>query len=525
MDFIFFKTDNQSGYKTRESWVMKNLPEFYNDLNSYCDGLDDSLTFKEKLLFYFEKRTSRPKCLTCGGEIKFRDRFDKPYGDFCSLLCINNNKDEMLNRIKKTMNQKYSVDYFPQHNEFVEKQKKTKKLKYGSGNYNNQTKTKETKKNKHGDENYNNITKMKETVLEKYGTDNISKSKYYKLINDNIFKEKYPNLNILNIDKNLITIRCDSCDSEYSTTKQLIYERNKRGYEICNICNPIGHKNKSGYETEINDFMNSIGVETVTSYRELPNKLEIDIFVPDKRIGIEFNGLYWHNELFKSNDYHLNKHKLCLEKNIELIQIFEDEWLFKKEIVKSIIKNKLGLISEKIYSRKCELREVDNKTSKMFLDENHIQGNVKSKIKIGLFYENELVSLMTFSKGRVIVGGKPDEWELTRFCNKKDLNVIGSASKLFTFFKKNYIPKKIISYSDNRLFNGNIYKKLGFSYCGESKPNYWYVINNLRYYRFNFRKSQLVKEGYDNSKTEEEIMFERKIYRIYDCGNKRWEYV
>jgi hypothetical protein len=111
-----------------------------------------------------------------------------------------------------------------------------------------------------------------------------------------------------------------------------------------------------------------------------------------------------------------------------------------------------------------------------------------------------------------------------RFSNKTFTNVIGGASKLFKFFLEKYKPNKIISYSDIRYFDGSLYKKLGFNEKSKSKPNYSYVINDKRYYRFNFRKSILVKQGFDPNKTEKEIMFERKIYRIYDCGNIRWEF-
>ena len=135
-----------------------------------------------------------------------------------------------------------------------------------------------------------------------------------------------------------------------------------------------------------------------------------------------------------------------------------------------------------------------------------------------------MVSLMTFSKGRIIMGGKKDEWELTRFCNLLDTNVIGAANKLFQYFLKTYHPEKVISYSDIRLFKGEMYEKLGFTKISQSKPNYWYVINGMRYHRFNFRKSILLKQGYDTDKTERDIMFDRKIYRIYDCGNIKWEF-
>jgi hypothetical protein len=524
MDFSFFTVNNKSGYKTKEIWVKKNEPDLYKSIINYSLQFNFELSFKEKILFYFNLKVERPKCITCGNDVKFRERFDKPYGEFCSLICINTNKDEMLKRQKKTFNQKYSVDFYPEYKEFMEKQKSTKKIKYGDENYNNVEKSKKTKKLKYGNQNYNNIEKQKQTIQIKYGSDNISKSLWYKKQTLKTFKTKYLDLDIKSIEGETVKIKCPKCNNDYNITKQLIYERHKRNYIVCIGCNPIGQSSQSGHELKINEYLTSLNVETVQSYRKLPKKLEIDIFIPSKNLGIEINGVYWHNELFKNNDYHLIKHKLCEDNGITLIQFFEDELLFKDEIVKSIIKNRLGLISNKIYSRKCDIKEVTSKESKLFLEENHIQGNVNSKIKLGLFLNNELVSLMTFSNGRIIMGGNKNQWELTRFCNKKDTSVVGAASKLFKHFLKQYKPSNVISYSDVRLFDGGMYEKLGFEKKTHSKPNYWYVINNLRYYRFNFRKSILIKNGYDKNKTEKEIMFERGIYRIYDCGNIRWEF-
>lgn len=523
MDFSFFITDNKSGYKTTEKWLSNNQPDLYKQIVSYSENIPLTLSFKEKIWFFYNNLTERPKCLSCSSEIKFRERFDKPYGDFCSLKCINMNKEEMVKRQKKTFNQKYSVDFYPQHNEFITKQKKTKKEKYGNENYNNPEKTKKTKLEIYGDSKFNNLKKQQNTVLQMYGDVNISKTSWYKNHIFSSYKEKYPNLDILSINNQLVSINCVKCQNIYEVTKQLVYERYRRGYEVCTHCNPIGQNSQSGYELEINNFINEYNIETIQSYRKINNK-EIDIYIPNKKMGIEINGVYWHNELFKTKDYHLNKTQLFNSHNISVIQIFEDEWLYKKDIVKSIIKNRLGLIENKIYSRNCEIREVSSNDTKDFLNENHIQGNVNSKIKIGLYYKGELVSLMTFSKGRIIMGGKKDEWELNRFCNKTNFVVVGAASKLFKFFTKNYKINKVISYSDVRLFDGKMYETLGFTKISQSKPNYWYVINDIRYHRFNFRKSILVKEGFDKNKTEKQIMFDRGIYRVYDCGNIRWEY-
>jgi hypothetical protein len=526
MDFSFFLTDNQSGYKTQEKWLSKNHPELYKEIINYNNEVHSlEMNFKEKIWFYFNKLTSRPKCKTCGKEIKFRNRFDKAYGEFCSLNCINTNKEEMISRIKESIKVKYDVNYYPQHEEFIKKVKATKLLKYGDENYNNISKINRTKIERYGDGNYVNHEKYKATCIEKYNNENYTQSSTFKEIKNKKFKELYPDINILSINKLMVNIKCGKCNNDYTITKQLIYERTKMGYETCINCNPIGNSQKSGYEFELGRFINELGVDFLSSDRVLMNGKEIDILIPNNMLAIEFNGLYWHNELFVDKNYHLEKTRKANENGYQLIHIFEDEWKYKKDIVKSIIRNKLNKIENAIYGRKCIIKLVNNKESNEFLNNNHIQGAVKSKVRIGLYYNNQLVSLMTFSKGRIIMGGKENEWELTRFVNLINHNVIGGASKLFNFFLKNYKPIKIISYSDIRLFDGKMYKNLGFKKIHQSPPNYWYVINDLRYYRFNFRKSILIKEGFDKNKTEKEIMFDRKIYRIYDCGNIRWEFL
>ena len=159
-------------------------------------------------------------------------------------------------------------------------------------------------------------------------------------------------------------------------------------------------------ELEINDFINSLGIKTETSVRSiLDDGYEIDIFISLFKIGIECDGLYWHSEKFKDNSYHLNKTKECFEKGIRLIHIFEDEWIYKRPILESMLKNLFNLTNNKIYARKCEIKDVKNTSKKNFLDENHIQGKCQSSANLGLYYNDELVSLMTFGKPRINIRG------------------------------------------------------------------------------------------------------------------------
>ena len=259
----------------------------------------------------------------------------------------------------------------------------------------------------------------------------------------------------------------------------------------------------------------------------------------------------YYNSLVKNNDINKNVDIFCidLEKNSEKhvnssnelkklkesrkksdisIHIFEDEWLYKKNIVKSRLKNVLGITETKIFARKCEIREISSKDSKIFLENNHIQGNIFGKYSYGLYYNGELVSLMTFGSLRKSLGSKnvDNYYELLRFCNKLGTNVIGGASKLFNYFIREHKPLNIISYCDLRWSNGNLYNILGFKLKSVSRPNYFYVdiSNKMRENRFKYRKDVLVKNGFDKNKSEHEIMLERGIYRVYDCGCNVYEY-
>jgi hypothetical protein len=521
MDFSFFTTDNKSGYKTNEKWFSKNHVDEYGDITNYCSPYDLS-TFKEKIWFYYHKLTEVPNC-SCGKKTKFSNRLDRGYNEFCSLSCFNSNKTEMVKRIKDTNQKKYGVDYYTQTEDFIKKQRNTKKDKYGDENYNNKNKMLSTKLSRYGNIGYNNIEKYKQTCIDLYGVDNYSKSEDFKSNLKLKIKEKYKDLEIIDIsdDFTSLTINCDVCKTSYEITQNLLRERKKHNYTICTNCNPIG-MSSSSYEDELCDILLGWGINIERHFKPFGGKKEIGIFLPNYNIGIEINGLYWHNELFVNKTYHLDKTLLCKDNGIDLIHIFEDEWLWKRGIVLSILKNKLNLITTKIFARKCIVVELTSKEVKEFLEKNHIQGNVNTTLKFGLIYNDELVSVMTFGKRNGI--GNGEEWELIRFSNKINYNVIGGASKLFKYFLKKINPKIVKSYSDNRWFSGGLYKNLGFKYIHETKPNYWYVKNDMRYHRLNFKKNILINEGFDKNKTEKQIMFDRKIYRIYDCGNKLWLY-
>jgi len=262
--------------------------------------------------------------------------------------------------------------------------------------------------------------------------------------------------------------------------------------------------------------------------RTILNGKELDMYFPEHNLAIEFNGLYWHSELFKDKNYHLNKTEECKKQGINLIHIFEDEWIHKQMIVKSMLRNKFGLNINKIYGRKTIIKEInDNDLIRNFLDNNHIQGYVGSKYKIGLFYENELISLMTFTKSRKTISNNELSYELNRYCNKLNTSVIGGASKLFNFFILNFNYGEVVSFADRRYSNGELYLTLKFKKTKTNKPSYSYFNKNgtKRYHRFGFRKDNLKKMGKDIiNKNEHEIMLDMGYFRIYDCGTIKYIY-
>jgi hypothetical protein len=240
--------------------------------------------------------------------------------------------------------------------------------------------------------------------------------------------------------------------------------------------------------------------------------MEIDIYIPELNIGFEFNGVYWHSDFYKEKNFHSYKSKFFMERGIRIIHIWEDDWINKSDIIKSQIKNLMGL-SKKIGARKCKVVEItDVNVAKNFLNSNHIQGWVNSKIKLGLIFEDRLISIMTFDSFEGRKKMLENEYNLNRFCNLLDYSVIGGASKLLNYFVEKFNPKRVISYSDRDWSIGELYKKLEFEKVSESDADYKYVVEGKRIHKSNFKKS---KTGVSESELE--------IPKIWDCGKIKWE--
>jgi hypothetical protein len=418
-----------------------------------------------------------------------------------------------ISKSRKSFNDKYGVDWISKSDYYKDKIKETSIEKWGVSNYSKTIEYKEKVKSTnfsnwggHPSKNENFKLKAKNTKQRK------TFKRYAELISDKYILNSYKNETFSLIHK--------ECNNTFDINKGLLRARFNSCKMICTQCNPVGVL-YSNFETQVGSFIESLGIGYIKNDKKILKGKEIDIYIPEYNIAIECNGIYWHSELFKSSDYHISKTNKCNEEGISLLHIWEDDWDSKKEIIKSIIRNRLGKVNNRIYARKCDIREVNTKDYKLFLNNNHIQGYASSSINLGLYFNDELVSLMTFGWRRT---NNKKEYELIRFCNELNTSVIGGASKLFKYFVDNTKFEYLISYADISLFGGGVYKKLGFVFDTLSKPNYFWVINGKRIHRYNYSKRKLVKQGFDKDKTELEIMNERGYYRIFSTGQEKWLY-
>lgn len=285
----------------------------------------------------------------------------------------------------------------------------------------------------------------------------------------------------------------------------------------CQKCNNYGV-----LEQELRTFIESLGFVT-TKDKDILEGKEIDIYLPEKRVGFEFNGLFWHSEARSNNPKgnHKLKTDLAAIKGVRLIHVYEDDWLTKRKVVENTIKHLLSVTDKQIYARRCHVVEQDSTT---FIEENHMLGKSSGvSVSLTLEYKGCIVAAMQFSKSGSRRGNSEEgSYELIRFAS---LGVVGAASKLFKHFVKTYSPKEVVSYSDNDMFDGKMYEILGFSKVEDVPPDYKVVEGGKRHHKSGYRKERLAArfgDKYDPNKTEHENCLDLKLYRVYNSGLKKW---
>jgi hypothetical protein len=458
----------------------------------------------------------------------------------------------------------------------VEKAKQTRLEKYGDENYVNVEKAKQTKEERYGDASWNNRDKFKATLagfsdekrseiaekrqatnISRYGVEFPMQSEQVKTATKQTVMKKYGVGSALQIDlvreagaaaikeKSWYFILTEKDYKPEFTKDEYIANRDpfKKWKWRCLKCGDVfeseyddGHHHRcykcqpntvygtSLMEQELADFVKSVTTERVFSRepenRRLLKNMEVDILIPSLKLGIEFDGLFYHSEKNgnKNMNYHIGKTDACRNAGYRLIHVFEDEWTHKREIVKSRLTGILTKRKRRIFARKCEVKPIDNDVKDRFLEKYHIQGRDVSSVRLGLFYHGRLVAVMTFVKSRF---DKSYQWELSRYATVAKFTVVGGAGKLLSHFEKTCMPASLVTYADRRWSVGGLYDKLGFTLTHASKPGYFYVKNGQRYSRVVFQKHKLEKllPTYDPNLTEWQNMQNAGYDRIWDCGN------
>lgn len=494
----------------------------------------------------------------CNNLKKWRDSVNG-LGLFCSEACRLKNL-EFYNRIKSEKTKQTNLEKYGCHpNQLPEQKEKVKSERLQRTGYIHQShdpkireKIKQTNIERYGSiSNFGNhkIRKqIEQTFLKKYGTKNPMQNTDIKLKVQKTNLEKYNttsnfNQNIINFDK-WVNVKFWK-DNFISQNKNLNF---REVMKFFNCSQPAAHNQikklnidyiklggRSIYETEISNHLISIkpNINILQNTRTVIQNKELDIYLPEYNIAIEFNGLYWHSYMNKegathenqinklyNKKRHLEKTEACHKLGIKLLHIFENEWETKQQIWRSVIRNQLGL-SEKIYARKCIIKIVNKQEAREFIANNHLQGSeTRSTYYYGLYYQDELVSVMSFGKP---LYNKNYDYELVRFCNKLNCNVVGGASRLLKAFRNEY-PGSIISYANRRWSDGNLYRTLGFTELGASEPAAWYwnpknpniLINRLHLQK---HKLETTLEKYDHNLTADQNIFNNKYRVIYDSGN------
>lgn len=475
-----------------------------------------------------QKEKSRETCLRRYGvdnAAKCQDIKDKVRKTMIEHFgCWNSQSLESKEKARKTCLERYGVDWYVQTEQQKQKSRETCIRRYGTEYSSSAQEVKENKKRicreKYGVDTTLLLEsvkqKSKKTCLERYGADNpfkidrirnqvilrqrnLSWNSFTKKSNwiPQFTKEEFLKKGWKNSDgsSNFWKFKCSQCGSIFDLSTLLIH---------CKNCKTVG---RSFSEKEIFEYVRSIlpdNISVISNVRKIMDdtRKELDLYIPEKNLAIEYDGLYWHSVKYEGNNTFsmLNKTNLCLKKNINLIHIIEDEWYNNEDKIKSIIRNKLGIFNDKVYARKCKCSFLNGLEYSDFILNNSLNEDLECAYSVGLFYEDDLVSVMTFRTCKL-----SDEFELYNFCIKQDTLIVGGFAKMLHFFINHIPTKRIISYVDKTLFTGNCFIKAGFIKLEDLPPTCWYIDGMKRI----------------ECKTKN---IENPSKYIYDCGSMLFEW-
>lgn len=491
----------------------QQLFDFIASSTVYIPGkIEDTLI--QRIRSVLEGLSELPRCM-CGDEVAFKNG---KYLSYCSSKCANTDpvaKEQrkltceakyggapatavaVKEKIKRTNIERYGAQHHQQSDVGRQIRKTTNESRYGAATPFESAAVQST---------------IKETMQSKYG----SSSYMHSTLSD----EAKRRLN-----------DCEWLTQHHHTNKRTIYEiADEIG--VSTFC-VLTHMRQHGIDVkrhfesadqrQISQYLTSVySGEIRCNDRTLIAPYELDIVLPELKLAVEVNGLYWHSENAgnKPRQYHNTKTNMCREAGFKLIHVTDLEWSRSRDVAKSRLRAAVGA-SIPIYARKCSIVELHTKDVRQFITDNHMQGHTGAKVNIGLMHQERLVAVMTFSKPRFTKGV---QWEMIRYCSLANHTVVGGASKCFSHFIKKYDPESVVSYSDRRWGTGAVYLQLGFELSHTSSPNYAYFKTNdctMLYNRVKFQKHKLrgILPAFDPAMTEWDNMKNNGYDRIWDCGN------
>lgn len=501
--------------------------------------LPEKYKFSMRVQTVLDGVISVPKCQTCGKEVNF---LNGKWSKFCSTSCIrydDNSKKIITEKRRNTVRERYGVDSVAHSKQVRKKAEQTNLKRYGGTNPMHSTevrqKIRDTNMANWGTEYASSHPdvrkKVKDTWLRKYGDHPLRINSVRQKVRDTNRKrygvDYHTMLNTMHIDPAVII---DEHINQGQTINQLCQKYGVSPSVLTSRIEDAGHSvikhaTISQEEIDISNWLNEVGIYHERNNRDiLPLNRKLDFYFPQFNIAIELNGIYWHSynkkETKLEKEYHKWKTDYCNQKGIQLFHFWDSEWKYQQDIVKSMILSACKQ-SDKIFARKCEVSEIPKSYAREFLKQNHLQGHNENSIyHVGLFYNKNLVSVMTFGTYRSRNVNK--DIELIRFASEKNTTIVGGASKLFSFFVNTYSIDKVLSYSDRRYSVGNVYKMLNFELEKSIGPSeFWtsdcIVLEHARKYRIAGAIEQLVT--YQPDLPYYENMFLNGYRRIWDSGH------
>lgn len=557
----------------------KEISEYLDSVFPNVIKKTRTLTLKVKAAMVILGFEEEPGCLTCGGEVELspnRYKFSpierqsdfysfKPY---CSKGCMHNSslvvearrktnlekygadswaksiegkeflsqewnqakKDKFNKSYKKTANARYGVDHYSKTPEYLEQRASTNIEKFGVENpfQSKEIKSKILVSNqeRYRVNYYQQSEEGRKRLSDNSGMKNpevAAKSRLNRMLKS--IKDETIRYCLINKDRDKFKEYLDSFDAHnrYELSKKIQLSHSYlnnilRQFDMRDLYLSTG---SSQAEFEIYEFIKTLysGKIILNDRSTIPGQRELDIYLPELNMAIEYDGLRWHSEGYAGKDslYHLSKTVDCEKLGIQLLHIFENEWLDfnKKEIWKSIIRNKLKLNTEKYYARKCNIKEIDSSAAREFLDKNHLSGFVGAAVHLGMFYEQTLVSVLSYGKSRF-----EECQEIIRYASLLNSTVIGGFGKFFKL-----LPKDTITYADRRYSSvANCAYSKFFNKMNTTTPN-WFGFNReceLRS-RWSFQKHIVSKDPrYIDGASVLDNLINIGYDRIWDCGNLKF---